>query len=367
MITKPKGFLAAGAACGIKKSGKPDMALIVSKIPAAAAAVFTSNQYKAAPVIADMKQVRSGLCQAIIINAGNANCGTGEKGLADAYRMINETASALTISSKHVMVASTGSIRHFLPMDKIVAGISKLSQKISVEGGEMAARAILTTDTRKKEIAVKIDGYTIAGICKGSGMIHPNMATMLGFITTDAAVDRKTLQSALKKAVDISFNMITVDQCQSTNDSVFIMANGLSGIKIEGKAKKERFEKALIRVCIHLAKEIARDGEGATQLMEVKVSGARNEKEGRVAARAIAGSDLLKCAVYGRDYNLGRILAAVGSTSVRQDQKKIKADMKFKKGMALITCNLGAGKAEAIAWGCDMTEGYIKINAEYHT
>ncbi len=369
MITKPKGFMAAGMACGIKHSGKPDLALIVSKIPATAAAVFTLNQYKAAPVLADLKQIKSGLCQAIIVNAGNANCGTGEKGLADAYKMISETANALTISDKHVMVASTGSIKMPLPMKKIIPAIRKLARMISAsaKSDDMVSRAILTTDTRKKEIAVKTDGYTIAGICKGSGMIHPNMATMLAFITTDAGVDRKTLQAALKQAVDKSFNMTTVDQCQSTNDSVFVMANGLSGVRVEGRGMREKFEKALEKVCIHLAKEIAADGEGATQLIEVAVSGAKNDKEARLAARAIAGSDLLKCAVYGRDYNLGRIFSAVGATSARIDPNRIKADLKFKNKMTLVTCDLGLGAARATAWGCDLTEGYIKINARYHT
>jgi glutamate N-acetyltransferase/amino-acid N-acetyltransferase len=361
-ITAPKGFRAAALAAGIKQSGKLDLALIVSEVPAAAAAVFTSNKFKAAPILVSEKQIRSGQCQAIICNAGSANCGTGKQGIKDAWAMVNETAKILGIDPGGVLVTSTGSIGKFLPMKNILPAIRSLFQKLSVSGGKDAAQAILTTDTRSKEIAVKVAGYTIAGIAKGSGMIHPNMGTMHAFITTDAAIPRPLLQRFLKKAVDNSFNMITVDQCQSTNDCVFALANGLSG-----KAAGKHFAKALEDVCIYLAKEIARDGEGATQLIEVRVTGARNEKEARAAARAIAGSDLLKCAVYGKDHNLGRVFAAAGAAGVMIDQDKMKADMKFNKNDTLVTCDLGVGKACAVAWGCDLTEGYIKINAEYHT
>lgn len=369
MITKPRGFIAAGMYAGIKRSGKPDLALIVSEVPATVAAVFTSNQYKAAPIVLSQQQVKSGKCRAIISNAGNANCGTGKRGLADAKHMVLETARALKIDPKLVLVTSTGSIGKFLPMNKIIPGIRALSKKISKAGGRMAARAILTTDTRAKEIAIKVGGYTVAGIAKGSGMIHPNMATMHAFITTDASIDRGLLQKLLKQAVDRSFNMITVDQCQSTNDCVFALANGLSKSKVKNpKSKQGRvFLKALESVCLYLAKEIARDGEGATQMIEVRVSGARNEKEARIAARAIAGNDLLKCAIYGRDRNLGRVLAAVGATKARINPNKIKADIKFGRKLSFVFCNMGMGSGEATAWGCDMTEGYIKINARYHT
>ncbi len=372
-ITAPGGFKAAALSAGIKQSGKLDLALLYSEVPAVAAGVFTSNQFKAAPVIVSQKQIKSGLCQAIISNAGSANCGTGKQGLRDAYAMVNEVAKILGLNSRHVLVTSTGSIGKFLPMKNIIPAIRPLALKLSREGGKNLARAIMTTDTRPKEIAAPAGGYTVAGVAKGAGMIHPNMATMHAFITTDAVISRPLLQRMLKKAVDNSFNMITVDQCQSTNDCVFALANGLSGKKIENRKSKIEFYNALERVCIYLAKEIARDGEGATQLIEVRVSGARNEKEARVAARAIAGSDLLKCAVYGRDYNLGRILAAAGASSAKVDQNGMKADMKFParggqgRKETLVTCDLGAGKAKAVAWGCDMTEGYIKINARYHT
>ncbi|MFA5113532.1 MAG: bifunctional glutamate N-acetyltransferase/amino-acid acetyltransferase ArgJ [Candidatus Margulisiibacteriota bacterium] len=361
-ITAPQGFAGASIIAGIKQSGKPDLALVYSEVPAVAAAVFTGNQFKAAPILVSMQQIKSGYCQAIISNAGNANCGTGKQGLSDAKTMVRETARILGINDKHVLVTSTGSIGKFLPMKNIIPAIRPLALKLSTKGGHDVARAIMTTDTRPKEIAIKVGGYTVAGVAKGAGMIHPNMATMHAFITTDAVVPRALLQKMLAKAVDNSFNMMTVDQCQSTNDCVFALANGMSGKKAD-----KRFYAALEQVCIHLAREIARDGEGATQLIEVRVSGARNEKEARIAARAIAGSDLLKCAIYGRDYNLGRVYAAVGQTSAKLDQDRMKADIKFGKKESIVTCDLGTGKAKATAWGCDLTEGYVKINADYHT
>ena len=366
-ITAPQGFAAASIIAGIKQSGKPDLALVYSEVPAVAAAVFTGNQFKAAPILVSMQQIKSGFCQAIISNAGNANCGTGKQGLNDAKALARVTAQTLGINEKHVLVTSTGSIGKFLPMKNIIPAIRPLALKLSTRGGHDVAKAIMTTDTRPKEIAIKVGGYTVAGVAKGAGMIHPNMATMHAFITTDAAVPRALLQKMLAKAVDNSFNMMTVDQCQSTNDCVFALANGLSGSRVKGVGGRRKFYETLERVCVHLAREIARDGEGATQLIEVRVSGARNEKEARIAARAVAGSDLLKCAIYGRDYNLGRVYAAVGSTSAKLDQDRMKADIKFGKKESLVTCDLGTGKAKAVAWGCDMTEGYVKINADYHT
>jgi len=273
----------------------------------------------------------------------------------------------LKIKPENVLVTSTGSIGKPLPMGKIKKGIRIAAARLSKAGGGAAAQAILTTDTRKKEIAIRVKGFTIAGIAKGSGMIHPNLApstssghaTMHAFITTDAVIDRANLIKMLKSAVANSFNMITVDQCQSTNDCVFVLANGLSGKQLKASA--------LEYVCTYLAKEIARDGEGATQLIEVRVTGARNEKEAQAAARAIAGSDLLKCAVYGKDRNLGRIFAAAGASSAKINPDKIKADIKFGNKLSLVSCDLGMGRARAVAWGCDLTEGYIRINARYHT
>lgn len=365
-ITTPLGFMAAGLAAGIKKSGKTDMSLIVSAVPAVCAGVFTTNQYLAAPIIVSKQNIRSGLCQAIISNAGNANCGTGKQGMADAKKMVDVTAKALGIDPKQVLVTSTGSIGKVMPMEKIVKAIPKIVDLVSKDGGHDAALAILTTDTRAKEIVVKVGEYTIAGIAKGSGMIHPWMATMHAFITTDAKIDKKTLQTLLSKAVNNSFNMMTVDQCMSTNDCVFALANGLSGVEIKGN-KINEFAKALEFVCEYLASEIARDGEGATQLIRIKVTGAKTEKDAKIAAKAIAGSDLLKCAVYGKDYNPGRIYAAVGATSAKINPDKIEADMKFLKKETIVTCDLGVGRSSANAWGCDLTEGYVKINAHYHT
>ncbi|OGC09374.1 hypothetical protein A3J90_06145 [candidate division WOR-1 bacterium RIFOXYC2_FULL_37_10] len=365
-ITAPRGFKASGIACGIKKSGKKDLALVCSDVPAVAAGVFTTNQYKAAPIIVSEENIKSGLCQAVIANAGNANCGTGEQGILDARKTASSIAKALNIKSNHVLVTSTGKIGEVLPMSKIIHGMPLLVKKLSKNGSSSAADAIMTTDLRKKEIAVKVGDFFVGGIAKGSGMIHPNMATMHAFITTDALIDKKNLQSVLKRAVDISFNMTTVDQCMSTNDCVFILANGLSNIKIDNSNMRE-FSEAVEFVCKYLAREIARDGEGATKLITVKVTGARNEKEAKIAARAIAGSDLLKCAVYGNDNNPGRILAAVGATGAKINPEKITTSMKFLKKEAIIICDLGAGASESFAWGCDLTEGYIKINARYHT
>lgn len=364
-ITAPKGFLAAGAACGIKKSGKPDMALIYSKVPAVAAGVFTTNQVKAAPVIVSQAQLKKGKAQAIIANAGNANCWTGERGLKDARSMARETARVLKISAGQVLVTSTGVIGHPLPMDKILAGIKKLSQKLSLSGGDLAARAILTTDKVKKEIAVKVGNITIAGIAKGSGMIAPGMATMHAFITTDAKISQKLLQKILRDAVARTFNMTSVDHCMSTNDCVFVMANGLSGAKVENA--NSNFANALYYVCEYLAKAIAADGEGATKLMTVKVNGARSEKDARTAAKALINSFLLKAAVYGKDKNTGRILQAIGATDAKVNWKKFKYDWQMGSKEDIITVNLGAGKKSTVGWGCDLTEGYVKINACYHT
>ncbi|HVN67494.1 MAG TPA: bifunctional ornithine acetyltransferase/N-acetylglutamate synthase, partial [Candidatus Sulfotelmatobacter sp.] len=231
-ITAPQGFAGAAIAAGIKQSGKPDLALVYSEVPAVAAAVFTGNQFKAAPILVSMRNIKSGFCRAIISNAGNANCGTGKQGLNDAKAMARVTAQTLGVNEKHVLVTSTGSIGKFLPMKNIIPAIRPLALKLSTKGGHDVARAIMTTDTRPKEIAIKVGGYTVAGVAKGSGMIHPNMATMHAFITTDAVVPRSLLQKMLAKAVDNSFNMMTVDQCQSTNDCVFALANGMSGARV---------------------------------------------------------------------------------------------------------------------------------------
>lgn len=365
-ITAPRGFKAAAVACGIKRSGKPDLALIYSEVPAVSAGVFTTNQVKAAPIIVSQNQIKSGVSQAIIANSGNANCWNGGRGTIDALQMVAETAKALGIKPEKVLVTSTGVIGKPLPMGRIKVGIRRLAKRLSKAGGKAVARAILTTDTRTKEIAVKVGKITIAGIAKGAGMIAPGMATMLAFVTTDAKIDRRLLNKILKNAVDKTFNMISVDNCMSTNDCVIALANGLSGEQVAGR-KSQVFIQAFEYVCEYLAKEIARDGEGATKLLTVKVTGARNEKEARAAVKAVTGSFLVKAAVYGRDKNIGRILQAVGATSLKVNWKKFKFDWKMGSKEDVISVNLGVGKSSAVGWGCDLTEGYVRINAKYRT
>ncbi|MFA4967442.1 MAG: bifunctional ornithine acetyltransferase/N-acetylglutamate synthase, partial [Candidatus Margulisiibacteriota bacterium] len=323
-------------------------------------------QVKGNPVIVSRANLNGGLAQAIISNAGNANTWTGKKGLADAWEMAELTADALGIPKKYVLVTSTGVIAKPMPMPKIKEGIARIAKQLSRNGGHASARAIMTTDTRPKEITVKVGGITIGGIAKGSGMIEPNMATMHCFITTDAFIDRRLLQKLLNEAVDRSFNLISVDNCMSTSDCVFVLANGLSGVEVEGGLVK-KFADTLNKVCIYLAKEIARDGEGASKLMEVTVKGARDQKDAKKVAKAIIGNFLLKAAVYGKDKNVGRILQAVGSTDASVDWGGFRFDWKIGKKEDKITVDLAAGKSSLTAWGCDLTEGYVKINARYHT
>jgi len=330
-ITAPKGFKAAGISSGVKKSGKKDLALIFSDVPASAAGMFTSNKVKAAPVLLSQKLIKSGKSQAIIINSGNANACNGKAGMRDAQKMVDSTAKALGIPAKSVLVASTGSIGIPLPIKKIAKGITLLSKKLSYKGGKDATKAILTTDTFAKEIAIEIKirgkSVRIAGITKGAGMINPSLvhATMLGFITTDAKIKSKLLTKALTEAVKVSFNMVTVDRDKSTNDTVFALANGESGSAEirEGGPDYKKFFEALQYVCIYLAKEIARDGEGATKLIEVNVSGAKTLIDARRAAKIIAGSNLLKAAVFGADPNWGRIMAALGYSGAQLKLDKV--------------------------------------------
>jgi len=366
-VTTPKGFLAAGIFCGIKKSKKKDLALISSEKIASAAGVFTKNTVKAAPVVLDMGLIKMGLAQNIIINSGNANCSTGALGLKNAQIMAEAT-GPLTL------VASTGVIGVQLPIDVIKTGIKKLKNVLSKSGGRSAAEAILTTDTFKKEIAVKIkingrDIY-IGAMAKGSGMIHPDMATMISVITTDANISPTALKKALSAAVQNSFNMISVDGDMSTNDCVFILANGMSGSKeIKEKSKEFKlFLQALDYICKYLAKEIVKDGEGATKIFEVNVIGAKNDAEAKILARAVTNSNLVRTAIYGSDPNWGRIMAALGSTGIKFDPDLVEVTMdNLKSKVVLIKINLNSGSFNAIAWGCDLTEGYIKINARYHT
>ncbi|OGB86821.1 hypothetical protein A3J44_03705 [candidate division WOR-1 bacterium RIFCSPHIGHO2_02_FULL_45_12] len=377
-MSRVKGFKAAGIACGLKKSGKPDLTIIYSEVPAVAAGVFTTNQVKAAPVLVDQEQLKNKTARAIVVNAGNANCWTGKQGLKDAHTMVKETARALNLKTREVLVASTGVIGRSMPMSTVTAGIKIAVKQLSAAGLAKAAQAILTTDTRSKQITLKVGDITITGFAKGAGMIEPGMATMLCFILTDAQIEKSLLQKILRQAVNKSFNMISVDNCQSTNDTVLALANGMSGVRVGnvgaglaclpvGTVPVSQFQIALEKVCIYLAKEIARDGEGASKLLTVKVSRARNEADARKAVKALIGSFLLKAAVYGQDKNTGRILQAIGTTNAKVNWDKFKFDWQMGDKEDIITANLAAGKVAATGWGCDLTEGYVEINAEYTT
>lgn len=380
-VCAPKGFKALGKAIGIKKSGKHDLAVILSEVLADAAAVYTSNKVKGAPLIVTKKNLESGKARAVIVNSGVANVCTGEKGIKDAEEMAKIAAKELGISPNEVIVASTGVIGKFLPMEKITAGLKGIKKELSANSE--VARAIMTTDIAEKSIAAKVDNFTIGAIAKGSGMIHPNMATMLCFITTDAKIPSKKLQKMLKSAVDKSFNMISVDMDTSTSDMAAIMANGLAG-----KVNEAKFQDALDYICIELAKKIAKDGEGATKLIQVNVKNAGTDEAAKKIAKAVVSSNLLKCAVYGNDPNWGRIMCAAGNSGAKFNEEKIdiyfddKAIVKNGTGVDFdyeqikkimnkekldITLDLKDGNKNATAYGCDMTEEYIKINALYTT
>lgn len=389
-VTSAGGFLAGAVHAGIKYTDpkRLDTGVLFSKKPCTAAAVFTTNKVKAAPVLLDMKRLQQGKISAVIMNSGCANACTGQQGMQDAVEMTEIAAKLCGVKTESVMVSSTGVIGTMMPMDKVRAAVPKI--KLTAEGGHDLARAIMTTDRVPKEVAVKAAGFTIGGCLKGAGMIHPNMATMLCFLTTDAAADAEFLKKALRKAVDISFNMISVDGDNSTNDTVLLLANGTAGgetIKAGGK-KAAAFQQALNKVCTYLAKEAVRDGEGATKVIEVEVCGAASVKDARLTARTIVGSSLVKTAVYGSDPNWGRVLAAAGRSGAALDPDKAELHMgdfclmkngtpqpfdkkaagKYMNGKEVyFNLNLHLGKGEATAWGCDLTEEYVKINAEYTT
>jgi glutamate N-acetyltransferase/amino-acid N-acetyltransferase len=385
-ITSPKGFRASGVTAGIKQSGKPDLALVVSDVPSVSAAVFTQNRVQAAPVIISRQHVAThgDRMQAIVVNSGNANAVTGDRGLDNAADMTASTASELDIDAGQTMVMSTGVIGHQLPMEKVTHGILDAIKALSYEGGHDAARSIMTTDTRPKEVAVKIGAVTVGGMCKGAAMIHPNMATMLGIITTDAKVGRAALQAALNAAVNVSFNRISVDGDTSTNDTVIVLANGMSGVAPEAAD----FQAALSYVCAELAKMIVRDAEGASKFITLRVSGARSEAEAHQVASTIATSPLVKTAIYGRDANWGRVLAAAGRSGVAIEPARISlkfgaltvlkdgTPLAFDEAEALriltekdidIALDLGQGTASTTMWTCDLTHEYVSLNADYRT
>ncbi|MCC2670278.1 MAG: argJ [Armatimonadetes bacterium] len=392
-VCAPEGFLAAGVAAGIKPSGNPDVTLIVSDRPATAAALFTRNRVVAAPVVVSREHVSRGRARAIAVNAGNANACTGSTGMENARRMARVAADLLGTEPEEILIASTGIIGRPMPMERLEAGLALAARELRPDGGPAAARSIMTTDTRPKEIAVEIsvDGsrFRIGGICKGSGMIEPNMATMLAFVTTDAEVWPEVLQAALTTAVERTFNCVTVDGDTSTNDSLFILANGASGVRVSPESPAHRaFCDGLLYVCTHLAKELARDGEGATKLVEIQVTGSRSTAQARKVGKSIANSPLVKTALYGNDPNWGRILCAAGYSGVPIDQERLALTVcgyplvregepvEFEEATVsramqdpeiLIRLDLGQGRSASTVWTCDFSYDYVRINAEYTT
>ena len=394
-VTAPQGFLAQGVEAVIKKAEKKDVAIIYSTHPASAAGMFTTNIVRAACVDIDRAHLESGSAQAIVANSGNANACTGQPGWDDTIEMARLTGQLLGIDPHDVLVASTGVIGVAMPMDRIEQGIRSAAASLSRQGANNAAQAIMTTDLVSKAIAVEteIGGHPvrIGAMAKGSGMIHPNMATMLSFVTTDAAVGSQCLHQMLAASTRQSFNMISVDRDTSTNDMVLILANGLAGnecIDSPGSAAGKAFQEALDFVCISLAKMIARDGEGATRLIEVQVINADSQATARTIARSITASNLTKAAVFGEDANWGRILAAAGYSGAQFDPGRVdiflgslqmaangmglefnedRARQDLHQDPVIIRVDLKAGQERATAWGCDLTYDYVRINAAYRT
>jgi glutamate N-acetyltransferase / amino-acid N-acetyltransferase len=393
-VTYPKGFLAAGTACGLKKNGEKDLAIVVSEELAAASGVFTTNVVKGHSLKLTLEHIKKGFAKAIVINSGNANACVGEQGTVDALEMAESAAKALACSSKEILLGSTGVIGMKLNMPAVRSGIRNAVKALSSDGGHDAERAIMTTDLVPKEAAVELEiqGETvrIGGMAKGSGMIHPNMATMIGVITTDANISHGLLNKALKNIVKKTFNRVSVDGDTSVCDMVVILANGLaenSGI-VKDDFEYEKFEKALEKVCTSLAKMVASDGEGATKLVEINVEGAVDAEDAYKVACAVAKSPLVKTAIFGEDANWGRILTAVGysgadfdpdlvdiyigklmvcrnGTALDFDESKAKEILKQKE--IEITINLKRGGSADRMWTCDFSYDYIKINGSYRS
>ena len=400
-VTAARGFKAASTAAGIKYKDRQDMAMIYSQEPCRSAGTFTTNIVKAAPVKWDKNQVTSGApARAVVINAGIANASTGEEGMGYCGQTAEAAALALGISAESVLVASTGVIGMQLPMDRITAGVKAMAPLLdgSLESGTGASRAIMTTDTKNKEVAVRFElggtTVTMGGMCKGSGMIHPNMCTMLSFVTTDAAISKELLQEALSQDIQDTYNMISVDGDTSTNDTVLLLANGLAGNKeiTEKNEDYHTFCRALKIVNETLAKKMAGDGEGCTALFEVKVVGAETKEQAKILAKSVICSSLTKAAILGHDANWGRILCAMGYSGAQFDPEKV--DLYFesaagkmqiiKDGVAVdyseeqatrilsepevtAVADIKMGDAKAAAWGCDLTFDYVKINADYRS
>lgn len=393
-ITFPRGFKAGAVYAGLKAPGpgKLDVGMILSESSCAAAGVFTTNKVAAAPVVVSRERLGRGTARGIVFNAGNANAATGTDGLQKAREMTEIAASKFGLDPAALLVASTGIIGVPLPIEKFRAGIGQL--EIGPNAGHDIAIAIMTTDTRPKEAALEISGegwsYRMGAVAKGAGMIHPNMATMFCFVTTDANVESAFLQEALRRSVDLSFNMISIDGDMSTNDTALVLANGQAGTPLvkAGTPEGDAFEKALAEICIRMAKAIAGDGEGATKLIEIVVDGAENAHDARLAARAVAASNLLKAAVYGCDPNWGRIACAAGYSGANLEESLLDITIAgcpvLRRGQVLpfderaassalkapevrIELNLNLGDGRATAWGCDLTEEYVVINSKYTT
>ncbi len=392
-VTSPKGFKAGVVLAGIKKNRtKPDLGILCSERPSTVAGMFTTTKIRASAVILSEETLKQGRASAIVVNSGCANAYTGEQGIADARKMVSLAAAHAGVPENEVLVASTGVTGQLLPMDRIREGLKKIT--LSPDGGHDLAQAIMTTDTVPKEAAISgMNGtapYTIGGIAKGSGMIYPNMATMFCFLATDAPAETGFLKTALKKAVDMSFNMISIDGDMSPSDTVVIFANGAAGGETirSGSRPAREFQKKLNAVCIRLAMALARDGEGATKLITSNVTGARNLKEARKVARAVVMSSLIKTAVHGGDPNWGRIVAAVsqsgigvsltdidmaiGPVAVLKTGRPLPFEEKdvidvLKQADVPVSIHLNMGSGSATAWGCDMSEEYVGINSEYMT
>ena len=397
-ITSPKGYLAGACYVGVKsrKSDKPDVAVLYSQEPASCAALFTTNKFCAAPVLLGREVLKKGKARAVVINSGNANAATGEQGLANAKKVEVLAEELLGLGEDEVFVSSTGVIGQQLPVDKVLEGVRRIVPELSADKGTDAAWAIMTTDLVKKEVAYELElsGGTIriGAMAKGSGMIHPNMATTLSYVTTDAKVEAAVLQPLLKAAADKSFHMLTVDGDTSTNDSLFLFANGASGVAVETEEDKAAFAALLDDICIDMARRIASDGEGATHLMIVEAKGLPTEQDARLVARSIAGSTLFKAAVFGRDANWGRIMAAAGYSGADVDPTKADCILKSAAGeVAVMEAGFGtdfseelakavltehditiivdfhSGDGQATAFGCDLTYDYVKINGDYRS
>ena len=393
-VTTPRGFLAGAANVGVRSDwDKLDVGTVYSEEPCVAAGVYTKNNLKGASLLVSMEHLSRGRAQAIVTNSGCANCATGEQGIKDAIKMAQLTGARFGIDPHDVVVASTGVIGTFLPMDRITAGIEQM--EMSPDGGLDFARSIMTTDTRPKHVAVRSANWSIGGVVKGVGMIHPNMATMLCFVTTDAAVTQSFLSSVLKEAVDDSFNMIDVDNDTSPDDTVVVMANGLAGGNSidDGHPEAELFRSALRTVCIDLAKQMIGDAEGATKMIEARVEGAASIEDARKAAREIVVSVGVKTAIYGHDPNWGRIISAVGNSGaamktetttlhlttldggelclfrdgVPQDYDPAAARACLAPRDVRMRVTMGLGDGTATAWGSDLTEDFVRLNSLYTT